>query len=51
MGVPVLKDEEILIGKFSGQDGDIKGNVVKVGGPAFKGKCPLWAYVLASLGG
>jgi hypothetical protein len=47
MGVPVLSDAEILIGKFTGDDTDIKGNVVAVGGDAFEGKCPLWTYVLA----
>jgi hypothetical protein len=47
MGVPVLKDADILIGKFTGEDGDIKGDVVSQGGEAFKGRCPLWTYVLA----
>jgi hypothetical protein len=47
MGVPVLRDGEIRIGKFTGDDADIKGDVVKVGGDAFKGNCPLWVYVLA----
>jgi hypothetical protein len=47
MGVPVLKDEDIQIGKFTGEAGDLKGNVVEVGGSAFAGNCPLWTYVLA----
>jgi hypothetical protein len=47
MGVPVLADSEILIGKFTGDAGDIKGDIVEVAGDAFKGKCPLWTYVLA----
>ena len=48
MGVPPLPDEKILIGKFStGDDKDIKGDIVTVAGPAFKNKCPLWTYVLA----
>jgi hypothetical protein len=47
MGVPVLPDADILIGKFTGDAADIKGDIVKVGGDAFKGKCPLWTYVLA----
>ena len=47
IGVPVLEDDKIKIGKFSGEAGAIRGNVVRVGGAAFTGKCPLWAYVLA----
>jgi hypothetical protein len=47
MGVPVLPDSEILIGKFTDDARDIKGNIVTVAGDAFKGKCPLWTYVLA----
>ena len=47
MGVPVLADSEILIGKFTGDAGDIKGDIVTVAGDAFKGNCPLWTYVLA----
>jgi heme peroxidase len=47
MGVPVLPDSEILIGKFTGAAGDIEGDIVTVGGDAFRGKCPLWTYVLA----
>jgi hypothetical protein len=47
MGVPVRPDSEILIGKFTGDAADIKGDIVKVGGSAFKGKCPLWTYILA----
>jgi hypothetical protein len=47
MGVPVLRDSEILIGKFTGDAEDIKGDIVAVAGDAFRGKCPLWTYVLA----
>jgi len=47
MGVPVLPDSEILIGKFTGDANDIKGDIVAVAGDAFKGTCPLWTYVLA----
>jgi hypothetical protein len=47
MGVRVLPDSRILIGKFTGDDNDIKGNIVAVAGDAFEGKCPLWTYVLA----
>ena len=47
MGVRVLEDSEIRIGKFTGDPGDIKGDVVDQGGAAFAGNCPLWTYVLA----
>ncbi len=47
MGVPVLADSDIKIGKFTGDPADIKGNVVDQGGAAFAGNCPLWTYVLA----
>jgi hypothetical protein len=47
MGVPVRADADILIGKFTGDDADIKGNVVGVGGDTFKDNCPLWTYILA----
>ena len=43
----MLPDSEILIGKFTDDARDIKGNIVTVAGDAFKGKCPLWTYVLA----
>ena len=46
MGVEPLKDDEILIGKFTGTASDIKGPVTKFSA-AFKGNCPLWTYVLA----
>jgi hypothetical protein len=46
MGLTPLKDEEILIGKFTGDPADIKGPVVNVS-PAFADNCPLWTYVLA----
>jgi hypothetical protein len=47
MGVTPLPDSEILIGKFTGNDRDIRGNIVQVVRKAFKGNCPLWTYVLA----
>ncbi|HEX3978718.1 MAG TPA: heme peroxidase family protein [Solirubrobacteraceae bacterium] len=47
MAIPPLADDEIKIGKFTGDPADIKGSVVDVGGQAFAGNCPLWAYVLA----
>jgi heme peroxidase len=47
MGIPPLADADILIGKFTGEAGDIKGDVVAVGGANFKDNCPLWTYILA----
>jgi hypothetical protein len=47
MGIQPLADSDILIGKFTGTPGDIKGDVASQGGNTFKGNCPLWAYVLA----
>ncbi len=47
IGVRVLEDSEIKIGKFTGDPADIKGDVVDQGGAAFAGNCPLWTYVLA----
>lgn len=46
MGVPVLDDDQIKIGKFTDPP-EIKGNIVGQGGDVFKGKCPLWTYILA----
>ena len=47
MGLKPLDDDEIKIGKFTGDTGDILGSVVEQGGNAFKGNCPLWTYILA----
>lgn len=51
MGVKVLEDNEIIIGKaVDPKDVDLKdsvGPIVKVAGPIFAGNCPLWTYVLA----
>jgi len=46
MGVEPLQDDEILIGKFTGDQGDIKGPITDFG-DAFKNNCPLWVYILA----
>ena len=46
MGVVPLKDSEILIGKFSGDPGDIVGPITDFGA-VFAGNCPLWTYILA----
>jgi hypothetical protein len=47
MGVKPLDDDAILIGKFTGEPGDIKGDIISQGGAAFQDNCPLWAYILA----
>jgi hypothetical protein len=53
MGVQVMKDDEITLGKFvdapqGGDDPDIRGTIASLGQlAAFKGKCPLWTYILA----
>ena len=46
MGIKPLEDNEILIGKFTGDPADIVGTIDSVD-PAFKGNCPLWTYILA----
>lgn len=46
MGIVPLKDEEILIGKFTGDPADKLTPIVDVH-PVFAGNCPLWTYVLA----
>jgi hypothetical protein len=46
MGLEPLRDSEILIGKFTGDDGDIRGPITSVS-TAFANNCPLWTYVLA----
>jgi heme peroxidase len=45
MGVTPLSDGDILIGKFTGNKGDIIGPIDSID-PAFKNNCPLWTYVL-----
>lgn len=48
MGVRVLKDEEILIGKALDQPAKADEPVpITSISPAFKGNCPLWTYILA----
>ena len=46
MGVTPLADDEILIGKFTGDPADIVGPITKID-PVFKNNCPLWTYILA----
>ncbi len=50
MDVDPLKDDEIVIGKAidSPGPGDVRGTIASIPElAAFKGKCPLWAYILA----
>jgi hypothetical protein len=47
IGLEPLKDKDILIGKFTGAAKDIKGSIDTIDQDAFKGKCPLWTYILA----
>jgi hypothetical protein len=46
MGIEPLENSEIFIGKFTGENGDIKGPITDFS-EAFKDNCPLWTYVLA----
>jgi Animal haem peroxidase len=50
MNVLPLKDEEITVGKAvdSPQGDDVTGTIASIESlAAFKGKCPLWTYILA----
>ena len=50
MGVTPLTDDQIVIGKAVDQpgDGDVRGTVASLPElAAFRGKCPLWTYILA----
>ena len=50
MGVPVLVDENILIGKAEDMPDAPLPNILQVKGAdkdVFKGNCPLWTYILA----
>ena len=54
MRVHVLDDAQIMLGKAvdtpdnSGPDPDVRGSIADIRGlAAFKGKCPLWTYILA----
>ena len=44
MGLPVLSDDKILIGKAV--EGETKQRIVDID-PVFAGNCPLWTYILA----
>ncbi|HTD34229.1 MAG TPA: peroxidase family protein, partial [Candidatus Elarobacter sp.] len=46
MGLTPLADDEILIGKFTGDPNDIIAPVTKIS-PVFADNCPLWTYILA----
>ena len=48
MGITPLKDDEILIGKGTGDPADVKPiNDPALKLDAFKNNCPLWTYILA----
>jgi len=50
MGVTPLTDDQIIIGKATDPvgDGDVLGPISKLPQlSAFKGRCPLWTYILA----
>jgi len=50
MHVKPLDDDKIIIGKAvdNPSDDDVKGSIASMKGlEAFKGKCPLWTYILA----
>jgi hypothetical protein len=45
MNLQPLPDDKILIGKAA--NGEKQTSIADIAGGAFKGKCPLWTYVLA----
>ncbi len=50
MGLEPLTDDQIVIGKFTGDPGDVvvkSGSFAKFANGAFAGNCPLWTYCLA----
>ena len=47
MGVQPLPDRSILIGKAVDKPEHPLGDIVSLGGPAFRNNCPLWTYILA----
>lgn len=53
MGIEPLTDDKIIIGKFTGDPADVRGDILHFDKPgtfdpdAFKGNCPLWTYILA----
>jgi len=47
MSLAPLTDDNIKIGKFTGDKADIVTTIDKVGDGSFVGNCPLWTYVLA----
>jgi hypothetical protein len=47
MGEKPLDDKKILIGKATGDQADLKGDILSVANGAFKGNSPLWTYILA----
>ena len=47
IGVPALKDSDILIGQGIDQPDQPLPNIVQAAGKVFAGNCPLWTYILA----
>ena len=48
MGLVPLTDDKIIIGKFTGDSGDVLGPINTMGdGKSFVENCPLWTYILA----
>lgn len=47
MGVPVLRDDQILIGPALGALNSSTTQAITSVSPAFAGKAPLWTYILA----
>ena len=46
MGIEELTDDQILIGKATGEPGEELTPIADIS-PAFAGNCPLWTYILA----
>ncbi len=47
MGIKPMTDDEIQIGKFTGDPADLNGSIAKFGDGSFANNCPLWIYTLA----
>lgn len=47
MGIKPLEDAQIGIGKAIDGEKPEKGTIADIAGGAFKGRCPLWTYILA----
>jgi hypothetical protein len=45
MGLQPLRDDDLVIGKATTDDAPVRSSIVDLG-PEFKGKAPLWFYIL-----